>query len=104
MDSPLLNQAIVLSDAVGALSSLGFDHTPLPEMTADRILHWLVPREKCVCNLQNNNPTETRKRGKWPHVEHIARPAGRLEKGRCSVRQRVAAPPEAIRGPGQRRT
>jgi hypothetical protein len=41
---------------------------------AIRILHWLVPHEKCVCNLQNNNPTETRKRAKWPDGEYIVRP------------------------------
>jgi hypothetical protein len=41
---------------------------------AIRILHWLVPHEKCVCNLQNNNLTETRKRAKWPHGVRIGWP------------------------------
>jgi hypothetical protein len=71
---PCSFQATVLSDAVGALSSSGFDHTPLPEVKSIRILHWLVPHEKCVCNLQNNNLTETRKRAKWPHGARIGWP------------------------------
>ena len=73
MDSPLLLVGHVLSDAVGALSSSGFDHTPLPEAMVIRILHWLVPHEKCVCDLQNNNLTETRKRTKWPRGAGIGR-------------------------------
>jgi hypothetical protein len=81
VDSPLLLSGHALSDAVGALSSSGFDHTPVPEVTIIRILHWLVPHEKCVCDLQNNNLTESRKRAKSPLGAGIGRPVGRVDEG-----------------------
>lgn len=79
MDSPLLPSGHVLSGAVGTHSSTQFDHTPLPEVEVFRILHWLVPHQKCVCNLQNNNPIETRNRAKWPRGAHTERPVRRVD-------------------------
>jgi hypothetical protein len=79
MDSPLLPSGHVPFWRRRRPLVLRFDHTPLPEVEAIRILHWLVPHEKCVCNLQNNNPTETRNQAKWPHGEHIVRPIRRVD-------------------------